>query len=68
MPLDFTSEKEKTKNKKLAEKLYVRYFLIAVAVFSGFSAISFDILWPFAFTLVTIPFIVWNEMDSSDKD
>jgi hypothetical protein len=68
MPLDFTSEKQKVKNKKLAEKLYVRYFLVAVAVFSGFAAFSFGILWPIAFTVVTIPFIVWNEIDSSDNE
>ncbi len=68
MPLDFTSEKEKAKRKKVAEKHYVRWFLVAVAVISGFAAISFGILWPFAFTAVTIPFIVWNEIDSPDNE
>ncbi len=68
MPLDFTSEKEKAKTKKLAEKLYVRYLLIAVAVISGFAALSFGVLWPFAFSAVTIPFIVWNEVDDTEKE
>jgi hypothetical protein len=68
MPLEFTSEKQKAKNKKRAEKEYVRYFLIAVAVISGVAAISFGIVWPFAFSVVTAPFIIWNEMDSSDKE
>jgi hypothetical protein len=68
MPLEFTSEKEKAKRKKEAEKEYVRYFLLAVAVTSAVAALSFGIVWPFAFTVVTIPFIIWNEMDSSSSE
>jgi hypothetical protein len=68
MPLEFTSEKEKIKNKKEAEKNYVRYFLISVAVISAVAALSFGVIWPFAFSVVTVPFILWNEMNNDDDD